>query len=119
MQRGFDSVPNRANAKKFYAGQSTTIAAANGTAVLTYSIPDGYTCLEEIQFDPAKFTIFSLRSQKLGGDVMENISTAIGTASGSIYPGVEAIPNDQLKINLQSIEAPAYPTKINFTLVFS
>jgi hypothetical protein len=118
MQPGVDIVPNEADASLFYQGQTVTIAAANGTAVLTFNVPTGYSRLKVIQFDPDKFTIFSLRSQKLGGDVMENLSTKIGSASGKMFPRLEQIPNDQLKITLQSIEAPAYPTKINFTLGF-
>jgi len=111
-------VPNRAKARKKYTGNTVSIAALNGTGSLPYTVPDGYTELDEIQFDPDKDVIFNLRSQKIGGDVMSDVSTKIGAAQGSIFPGLEAIPNDNLKVNFRVVAAAAFPAQVSFTLVF-
>lgn len=118
MQSTGAMVPNDVKAEKFYDGNTKANVGLNGTGILAYTIPDGYTRLDEILFDPDKDVVFSLRSQKLGGEVMSAISTKIGTAQGSIFPGLLAIPNDSIKIAFTLAEAPAYPARVSFTLVY-
>jgi len=109
---------NTASAEKTYLSQSIDLAAVNDTFVFRFVVPDGYTKLDEVIFDPDKNVLLTLQSQKARQNVLDSFSTRIGSALGIINPGLKGIPNDNLTVSGRIVAAAAFPANVTITLAF-
>jgi len=110
---------NKARAARQYFSKSVSLAAANDPFSLQYKVPQGYTRLSEVIFDPDKDVTVNLNSEMLGNTlILSGFSTKIGSAMGIINPGVDNVQGDTLTASGNIRTAAAFPALFTLTLVF-
>lgn len=100
--------------------QADTFTAAGDTGSMQFVVPDGYSKLEGIYFNPAFDLAFTLTSQKANKNITNNFSTAIGTAQGWLPLKTQALENDIITLQwTANAAAPAANTALTFSLMFT
>lgn len=88
------------------------------TGTFQYTVPDGYTKLAQVIFDPEKDVLVTLFTQKAYKNIMTNFSTKIGNALGLAQVDYVQIANDILNLSWSAIDVPGGNVQLTFTLVF-
>jgi len=88
----------RKTVNRLIIGQTATAQANGTTFVQTYRVPEGYTKVTGVYFDPAQDVRLTIQSQNLNSDILSNVSTKIGTAMGFVNPAHEWAVQDILTV---------------------
>lgn len=98
---------------------SSTYTAAGNTGTMQFVVPDGYSRLTGIYFDPAKNLSVVLTSQKANKNILNGFSTMIGTALGYLPLKTNALENDIIILQWTALTAAvAANTPLTFSLMF-
>lgn len=99
---------------------SVSQAAVNtgDSGTFQYTVPDGYSKLSQVIFDPEKDILVTLFTQKAFKNIMTNFSTKIGTAMGMAQVDYVQVQNDILNLSWRALDVPGGPKDLTFTLVF-
>lgn len=97
-QNKYPAPTQRKVVKRLIIGQVATGQANGTTFVQTFRVPEGYTKVTGVYFNPAEDVRLTIKSQNLNSDILSNFSTAIGTAMGMVNPQHEWAVQDILTV---------------------
>lgn len=94
---------------------SQSIALVGNTPKsVEFTVPQGYSKLTGVFFDPSVEQYISIYAQKAQTNLLNKFSTKIGTAMGFINPNYNNAENDILQVTLQSAVAGTYTISLSF-----
>ncbi len=88
----------RKTVNRLLVGQVATGQANGTTFTQTFRVPEGYTKVTGVYFDPAQDVRLTVNSQNLNSEIVNNVSTKIGSAMGFINPAHEWAVQDILTV---------------------
>lgn len=102
--------------------QSVTATAYGDKFNLSYTIPENYSRVAGMYFNPAVSALITLRSQRAQKNILTGFNTGIGTF-GWIELMNKALANDILNMSIEIVVnpfggAPAFPFPLTFTLAY-
>lgn len=120
MRQGGAMIQNRSTQDYQYLSETEVLAAGVGdTGQFKFTIPEGFSVIDEIIFNPEKTTILTLYSQKLNANILEQFNTRIGTNNGRIKIGARNVPNDNLRVEWRAGSGWVATDHLTITLRFA
>ena len=99
--------------------QGVSVTGLGFKTTLSYTMPEGYTRLAGIFFNPAFDILLTLRSQRAQTNILTNFSTAIGNY-GWLPSYTKQLQTDILNLSLEVLAMPGvgFPYTVTFSLAY-
>lgn len=112
--------PNAPPVRRLRVGKTATAISTGSSLSLSWKVPDGYNRIAGIEFNPdgGREIIFSVYSENVAGNIVQNCTTAIGTAMGYMNPDHRYAERDQITLTGSAQNITGGPASITFNMVF-
>lgn len=113
-------LPNPPPVRRLRVGKTATGINTGSSLSLSWKVPDGYNRIAGIEFNPdtGREINFSVYSENVAGNIVQNCTTAIGTAMGFMNPDHRYAERDQITLSGTAQNISGGPVSITFNMVF-
>lgn len=111
---------NEATAELVYLSEAAVLPNGIGdSGVFNFTVPENFTRIKYLIFDPSIQAILTFKSQKLNMNVLENFSTKTGDLGSPLLIGARAVENDALRIQWRIAKGAVATDTFVLTLGFA